>query len=561
MVVVLPAGRWVLPRAHGRQVHAGSNRCRGQRGTTLLLAQRWDAVWPSWGDPMTFGSILFERAEDGVGVRELGEPTAFKDLNLDQVVAAVTLGREEYELAPFFYSPLRSAESIAYRHEILRDLDGKVVADDIESFARRMRSARQHLGQARKLYYQLQKERWFLSAAENYCAAVNELADALSGAEVKSRGLVAFRDYLIGYAGSRAFELLVAETAQLTADLLSVRYRLQIRGDKITVSRYDGEADYSAEIEQTFARFKQGAVKDYRVAFRSSADMNHVEAGILGRVAKLFPDIFSALHQYCDRHGDFIDATVATFDREVQFYLAYLEYLEPFKAAELTFCYPAITDSKNIHATATFDLALANKLVPDGVEVVCNDFRLTGRERIFVVTGPNQGGKTTFARTVGQLHHLAALGLPVPGDDARMFLFDRLFTHFEKEEDLKDLRGKLQDDLLRIHDILEQATGDSIVIMNEIFTSTTLQDAVLLGRQVLEKVVELDLLCVCVTFVDELASLSETTVSMVSTVDPADLAVRTYKVIRKPADGLAYAAAIAAKYRLSYELLKGRLNP
>ncbi|TCN27528.1 MutS-like protein [Kribbella orskensis] len=294
--------------------------------------------------------------------------------------------------------------------------------------------------------------------------------------------------------------------------------------------------------------------------FPSSPDLNHVEAGILDRAASLYPDTFTALTRYRAEHADFVDPVIATFDREVQFYLAYLEYLEPLRSAGLPFCYPVVTDSKAIRATGTFDLALAAKLVRDGMEVVRNDFELSGPERILVVTGPNQGGKTTFARSFGQMHHLAALGLPVPGESARLLHCDRVLTHFEKEEDLQDLRGRLQDDLVRVHAILGEATGASIVILHEIFASTTLQDATVLGRRVLAEIAERDLLCVCVTFVDELASLGEATVSMVSAVDDAGRPTRTYKLSRRPADGMAYAATIAAKYRLSYDLLKERLS-
>jgi DNA mismatch repair ATPase MutS len=327
------------------------------------------------------------------------------------------------------------------------------------------------------------------------------------------------------------------------------------------VSRYENQADYSTEVLATFERFKQGAVKDYQVKYRTWPGMNHVGAQILALVARLFSVEFSALDEYCRQHAGFFDETIRRFERELQFYLAYLDYIGPLRAAGLSFCYPDVSAaSKEIFATDTFDVALARKLVSEGTPVVRNDFRLDGPERIFVVSGPNQGGKTTFARTFGQLHHLASVGCPVPGSAARLFLFDRLFAHFERKEDLAKMSGKLEDDLVRIREVLRAATSNSIVIMNEIFTSTTLTDARFLGGKAMEKIIQLDLLCVYVTFVDEMASLGESVVSMVSTIVPENPAERTYKVVRGPANGLAYALAIADKYNLTYTKLRGRVS-
>jgi DNA mismatch repair ATPase MutS len=317
----------------------------------------------------------------------------------------------------------------------------------------------------------------------------------------------------------------------------------------------------SSDVIETFEKFQQGAVKDYRVQFNKWPNMNHVEAKILELVAQLYPDIFTTLDEYCVKHVDYQDETLATFDREVQFYVAYLEYLAAFKRAGLKFCYPQVSStSKEVCARDTFDLALARKLLHESPPIVCNDFYLKDPERIFVVSGPNQGGKTTFARTFGQLHFLASLGCPIPGQEAQLFLFDQLFTHFEKEEDSKNLRGKLPDDLMRLHEILEQATPRSLIILNESFTATTLQDAIFLSRKVMEAILQLDALCVSVTFIDELATLSEKTVSWVSTVVPDNPALRTYKIVRRPADGLAHALSIAEKHRLTQAQLRERLK-
>jgi DNA mismatch repair ATPase MutS len=95
--------------------------------------------------------------------------------------------------------------------------------------------------------------------------------------------------------------------------------------------------------------------------------------------------------------------------------------------------------------------------------------------------------------------------------------------------------------------------------MNEIFTSTTIQDGLFLSRQILERVFRKGMRGVLVTFLDALAAPSPRTVSMVATVDPIDPAVRTFLIVRAPANGIAHALAIAAKHGLSYESVRGRV--
>ena len=507
-------------------------------------------------------SILFARREDRLSAQGVDAPAFFPDLNLDQIVDAVTSPWTDYNLKPFFYLSLHSADTIRYRHEVFQDLENPTSIEKVKSFAQHMHDLRVHLAFVKKLHDRFHRERWFLHAVEIYCDAVNQLTADLAAAPLKSRGLCCFRDHLTAYAAGPYFKSLFQEAQRLAADLSAVKYRVLLRAGSFTVSNYDQEADYSAEVEQTFEKFKQGSVKDYKIDFRSAPeDMNHIEAKILEFVARLNPEPFTRLLDFYARHTGFLDEAISAFDREVQFYIAFLEYLKKFKRAGLRFCYPQLsTTSKEVYDYEGFDLALAQKLIEANSSIVCNDLFLKGKERIIIVTGPNQGGKTTFVRAFGQLHHLASLGCPVPGRKARLFLFDQLITHFEREEKVENLRGKLEDDLARIHSSLKQATSRSVIIMNEIFTSTTIQDEIFLSKKVIERIAELDLLCVWVTFVDELASFGPQTVSMLSTIVPENPAARTFKIVRRPADGLAYAMAIAEKYRLTHGHIRERVK-
>jgi len=508
---------------------------------------------------MGFESILFPTGEPQTEI--FAQPEFFVDLNLDQVVDAITAEEPDYSLKPFFYASSCNLETVCYRQEIFRDLAAPALFEALKKFAGKMVIVRRYITMVGQLHFRYHREGWFLEACAVYCDAVSELTQQLSRVEIQSQGLLDFQRWLEDYSNSMRFTELARETADLKSDLSAVEYCLWIRGNWVSVRRMAAEIDYGTVVENTFEKFKRGAVKNYLTNFSFNGGMNHIEARILEGVAKLYPEIFAGLDRFYSKHGLFEEPILQKFDREVQFYIACWEYIAPLKQAGLSFCYPEVSrTNKESFASGSFDLALAKKCTSEGVPVVCNDFAFHGVERIFVVSGPNQGGKTTFARMIGQLHFLASLGMPVPGEYAGLFLPDRIFTHYEREEQVGNLRGKLQDDLMRIHDILAQASPDSLIVLNEIFTSTTLQDAVFLSQKVIQKVTSLDSLCVCVTFIAGLSTLNEKTVSMVSTVVPDNPAERTFKILRRPADGLAYALSIAEKYHLTYAELKERIR-
>ncbi len=515
---------------------------------------------PVTTDHKQFHSILFDDAESGKNVDQQPVPEFFRDLFLDQVVQAITEKWKDYNLATFFYLPLHDLSELSYRQDVYRDLGDPQTLNAIQSFSAKMRAMRERLKQAKELYFKYAIERAFLGAAEIYYQAVESLYLQLSKTPIQSRGLRKFLHFLTQYVQSELFRKLTADGKTLISELSQIRYCLVLKDDSVTVRHYDEEEDYSAAVEDTFSKFYREATREHEIKVPVREGMNHIQAEVLDGVALLYPNTFRALNEFSMVHAVYFDDTIMRFDREIQFYVAYLDYVEVLRRADLMFCLPEISrTSKEIESHDAFDIALAGKLVRENAPVVRNEFFLSGPERLFVVSGPNQGGKTTFARMFGQLHYLASLGCPVPGKSARLFLCDRLFAHFEREETITNLRGKLHNDLIRIRQILEEATPNSIVVMNEVFSSTTLEDALFLSKKVMERICDLDLLGVWVSFLDELASFNHKTVSATSCVDTRNPAVRTYKVERRLADGLAYAHAIAEKHRVTYACLKERI--
>lgn len=517
---------------------------------------------PPIPDAGGFFSLLFS----GRDAKRLPEASAdaLHDLNIDQIIDSIASGWTSSSLARHFRTPLTDLSDIAYRQAVMRDVEDTVVWNAIEAFSSAMRGVRDHWAVANNHCYLHEREYWVLESCVAYCEAIHSLQAALASADLASQGLQSFRAFLTSYVDTPGFTAFRSGSNALKSELQAIRYVLRIHGATITVRLYDGEADYSEDIASTFEKFRTGSAKNYLISYPMRDRMHNVEAQIMECLARLLPDLFGRIAAFCSTCGEgealFIDPNVERFEDDIQFYLAYLSYLEPLLRDGLKFCYPALSrETRHIECEDAFDLALAAKLVSEHQTVVCNSFDLTGDERILVVTGPNQGGKTTFARMFGQAHHLANVGCPVPGSRARLFFFDQVFTLFERHEDVTNLRGKLQDDLTRMFDILHRTTPNTLVLMNEAFSSTSIKDAIFLNRKMLAQMAAQDLIVVCVTFLSELSTFNDKTVSFVSSHSPADPSSRSFRLERKPAEGLAYALALADKHRVTYDWLQRRI--
>lgn len=488
------------------------------------------------------------------------DPAYFEDLEISRILDSVTKTYESYDLRPFFRFIPHQRAVIEYRNEILKDLSEDQIGGVVGTFRDKMTMIRSQLGLAGKSFNRYQAAFFLLQAISSYCDAVRKLESGLVDANLTSNGLQDFSKALHDYVTEPVFQELAKQAKHHQEKLENIRYTVLLNESAVTVRGFEEEPDYDSIIKNFFERFQE---EEKSKAENKSVEIGvwigNVQSRILDGVARINPDIFAALCAFTADGAHFIDPVLLLFERETQFYLSWIRFTAQLSSSGLVFSMPELVSDHEICAQSAFDLALADKLCATGQKIITNDFYLTKAERIFVITGPNQGGKTTFARTFGQMHYFANLGLTVPGANVRLQFFDRIFTHFEREEALTALHGKLYDDLIRVRAILDSATSDSLIILNEIFNSTSLQDAQFLAHKVLREVIRIGALGVCVTFMDELAKCGPQTVSLTSMVEPDNPANRSFRVVRREADGLAYALSVAKKYGVTYDQLKERL--
>ncbi len=283
-------------------------------------------------------------------------------------------------------------------------------------------------------------------------------------------------------------------------------------------------------------------------------------------VKKIVRSIKSTLHKYVSISG----FTLVSLVPEIVFYIRWADYIERLQQTGCRLCKPQLlpAESRELYATGLYNMKLAVKACAEGAfEIIGNDFEFSDKARIYILTGPNRGGKTTFTQAVGLAVLLAQNGIYVPADTFSFSPCDNIFTHFPADENETVDLGRLGEESQRIAEIFRTATDKSLLLFNESLATTNVSEGLYIARDVVKAMRYVGTRTIFNTHMHELAknldkmnSETEGTSAVESLVTGVDHGQRSFKISIAPPQGVSYARDIAVKYGVTFEQIKAALD-
>jgi len=219
-------------------------------------------------------------------------------------------------------------------------------------------------------------------------------------------------------------------------------------------------------------------------------------------------DAANALAQAAEHLGTFF----TLLRHELGFYVGCLNLADTLASIGMKYCVPEMLSAKSFERSydELFDVGLA---VVKGASVVGN--ALSAKDiRLYIITGANQGGKTTFLRSLGQAQLMAQCGMIAGAKSFVAPICRGVFTHFTKEEDATMQSGKLEEELCRMDEIANRLQPGALVLFNESFAATNEREGSEIHQQIVRALVENDVEVFSVTHLTLFAAAfsgSETT--------------------------------------------------
>lgn len=313
-----------------------------------------------------------------------------------------------------------------------------------------------------------------------------------------------------------------------------------------------------------------------------------LDAAIMRDLSSVMRDTFKHLADSLNRFERVESAFLFELMPEIAFYIGGTHLMKKLQNSGLPMCFPTPLpmEERRFEVKDIYDISFAIRVMADtGITkldnvVVTNDFTMSDDAgRIGVLTGANQGGKTTITRALGLAQLMFQAGLPVAGSSGEISPCDRVFTHFPELEKNSVSEGRLGEECVRLEQILPKLTRYSMLLMNESLSSTSHQECLFIATEIMRYLRKIGARALFATHIHELAEnipelnreegLSDM-MSLVAGVDETSgLEVmteqgvrkfssgskRTYKITPMPPQGRSFALDIARTYGISFDQL------
>ena len=378
-----------------------------------------------------------------------------------------------------FLNPLTDMESILYRQGIMQDvLDRQDVVLGLYKSVTEMQS------EIKKHYFGMNSQNLrnvYTSSIEHvssYILGLKELrkiSDESKGL-FKSEGFVNFFNEIqkeLDDKYLRELDLFVQELKSTDVYRISVDFGSHLEGVNYTLRRQKKQS-FSLK---GFLRSQSIKLKEDDEAGRKDFDY---------RKDLAINEASNALA----RSVDHLDRFFTSLQSELAFYVGALNLVTYLTKIGMPVCIPHPMEKEKFNRSYKdlYDVALAirKRGKVDGNELAANDVRL------YLISGANQGGKTTFLRSLGQAQIMGQLGLIVGASEFNFPIRNHIYTHFKKEEDKNIKSGKLDEELLRMSQLIDHMDKYSLVLFNESFSSTNEREGSRINKDICDALITHD---------------------------------------------------------------------
>ncbi len=221
-------------------------------------------------------------------------------------------------------------------------------------------------------------------------------------------------------------------------------------------------------------------------------DVNHLKEFTMQQVLKIFESYLHKMMKFFEH-----------FSEEMAFYQGVVNFMVRMKELNIILSMPVPLQigTKDTKFQELYELSMAIYLQskPVGNTLDLMDNRLT------LVTGANQGGKSTFLRSYGIAQVLMQCGMPVPAREFTAPIYRQIFTHFTRREDEQLNSGRLREELQRMSDMIKAAGPGCVFLLNESFASTTEREGSKIAEGILKAFYEKEITTIMVTHLFQLA--------------------------------------------------------